>query len=61
MTAKTSAEMKEALSLVETGMTGRAAAKQAGVREETLYRHPAYKAIRAERKRVAAPALTGEP
>jgi hypothetical protein len=46
MTAKTSAEMKEALRLIRTGMRGREAAKQAGVREESLYRHPDYKAYR---------------
>lgn len=47
MTAKTSAEMREALRLVMAGMTGREAAKQAGVREESLYRRPEYKAWRA--------------
>lgn len=43
MTAKTSAEMRNALSLVYAGMTAREAALQAGVREESLYRHPDYK------------------
>lgn len=46
MTAKASAEMRKALRLVQTGMTAREAALQAGVREETLYRHPEYKAWR---------------
>lgn len=50
MTAKTSAEMKEALRLVFAGMRGREAAKQAGVREESLYRHPDYKAFRQAKK-----------
>jgi len=43
MTAKTSAEMREALRLVMSGLTGREAARQAGVREESLYRRPEYK------------------
>lgn len=43
MTAKTSAEMREALRLVMTGMTGREAARQAGVREESLYRRAEYR------------------
>lgn len=50
MTAKTSAEMIEALRLVKSGMTGREAAKQAGVREESLYRRPEYKAWREAQK-----------
>lgn len=48
MPPKTSAEMKEALHLVQQGLTGRAAAKQAGVREESLYRHPLYKAAKID-------------
>lgn len=47
MTAKTSAEMREAIRLVMAGATGREAAKQAGVREESLYRRPEYKEWRA--------------
>lgn len=43
MTAKTSAEMRKALFLVMSGMTGREAARQAGVREESLYRNAEYK------------------
>jgi hypothetical protein len=43
MTAKTSAEMREALRLVMSGLTGREAARQAGVREESLYRRAEYK------------------
>jgi hypothetical protein len=51
MTAKTSAEMRKALRLVMTkGMTGRDAAKKAGVREESLYRHPDYKMWRQAQK-----------
>lgn len=46
MTAKMSAEMKEAIRLVKSGLTAREAARQAGVREESLYRHPEYKAWR---------------
>lgn len=46
MTAKISAEMREALRLVATGLTGREAAKRAGVREESLYRNAEYKALR---------------
>lgn len=44
MTAKTSAEMREAIRLVMSGLTGREAARQAGVREESLYRNAQYKA-----------------
>lgn len=50
MTAKTSAEMREALRLVMTGLTGREAARQAGVREESLYRRPEYKEWRATKE-----------
>lgn len=55
MPAKTSAEMREALRLVMSGMTGRAAAAQAGVREESLYRRPEYKEWRNKEKINAAP------
>lgn len=48
MSPKISAEMKEALRLVKAGMPGREAAKQAGVREESLYRHAEYKDWRKE-------------
>jgi hypothetical protein len=48
MPPKVSSEMKEALRLVESGMTGRGAAKQAGVREESLYRNAEYKRMRHE-------------
>lgn len=51
MTAKTSAEMKEALRLVKTGMSGRDAAKKAGVREESLYRNKEYKEYRIAKTR----------
>lgn len=47
MTAKTSAEMRKALRLVMSGLTGREAARQAGVREESLYRRAEYKAWRS--------------
>lgn len=50
MPAKVSAEMKEALRLVMSGMTGRDAAKQAGVREESLYRSREYKEWRDKQK-----------
>jgi hypothetical protein len=50
MSPKMSAEMREALRLVKSGLSGREAAKQAGVREESLYRHAEYKALRMERK-----------
>jgi hypothetical protein len=46
VTAKTSAEMREALRLVRAGLNGREAARQAGVREESLYRNAEYKEIR---------------
>jgi hypothetical protein len=52
MTAKTSAEMREALRLVMSGMTGREAARQAGVREESLYRRVEYKEWRASQRRM---------
>jgi len=39
--------MKKALQLVKTGATGRDAARKAGVREESLYRNPEYKAWKA--------------
>lgn len=54
MTAKTSAEMREALRLVMAGLSGREAARQAGVREESLYRRAEYKAFRAEQKSAIA-------
>lgn len=41
--AKQSAEMREALRLVMSGLTGREAARQAGVREESLYRRVEYR------------------
>lgn len=44
MTAKISAEMKEAVRLAMSGMSGREAARQAGVREESLYRNAEYRA-----------------
>lgn len=47
MTAKISAEMREALRLVMAGATGREAARQAGVREESLYRNAEYKTWKA--------------
>lgn len=47
MAAKTSAEMTEALRLVKAGMTAREAARQAGVREESLYRNSSYKELKA--------------
>lgn len=50
MAAKTSAEMRKAIRLVMAGATGRDAAKQAGVREESLYRNAEYKAWRATEK-----------
>lgn len=50
MTAKTSAEMREAMRLVMSGLTGREAAKQAGVREESLYRRAEYREWRAKQK-----------
>lgn len=49
MTAKTSAEMREALRLVMSGLTGREAARQAGVREESLYRRAEYREWRASK------------
>jgi hypothetical protein len=49
MTAKQSSEMREALRLVRSGMSGSDAAIKAGVRRESLYRHTDYKAIRAAR------------
>ncbi len=49
MPPKTSAEMREALRLVMSGLSGRDAARQAGVREESLYRLPEYKKWRAMR------------
>lgn len=57
MTAKQSAEMRLAIRLVKQGMNGSAAAVKAGVRRESLYRHPEYKAIR-EAQKLAAPKLT---
>jgi len=42
--------MREALRLVKSGMSGREAARQAGVREESLYRKPEYKEWRAAQK-----------
>jgi hypothetical protein len=50
MPAKVSAEMKEALRLVMSGMAGRDAARQAGVREESLYRNQGYKEWRSKQK-----------
>lgn len=47
---KTSAEMREALRLVMTGMTGREAAKKAGVREESLYRRVEYKEWKSKQR-----------
>lgn len=51
MTAKTSAEMREALRLVMSGLTGREAARQAGVREESLYRRAEYREWRSTQAR----------
>lgn len=50
MPPKTSAEMKEALRLVKAGMSGRDAAKKAGVREESLYRNAEYRAWKDAQK-----------
>lgn len=44
MPPKISAEMKKAVRLAMSGMSGRDAAKKAGVREESLYRNVEYKA-----------------
>lgn len=44
MPPKISAEMKEAIRLAMTGISGRDAARQAGVREESLYRNAEYRA-----------------
>lgn len=44
MPPKVSFEMKEALRLVKAGVSGREAARQAGVREESLYRNAEYRA-----------------
>ncbi len=54
MPPKTSAEMREALRLVMKGTPGREAAKQAGVREESLYRKPEYKAWRDAQRQAKA-------
>jgi predicted DNA-binding protein (UPF0251 family) len=50
MTAKQSSEMREALRLVRSGMSGSDAAIRAGVRRESLYRHAEYKAWRKTQK-----------
>ncbi len=50
MTAKQSSEMREALRLVRSGMSGSDAAIKAGVRRESLYRHAEYKVLRAAQK-----------
>lgn len=47
MGAKISPQMLKALRLVKAGATGRDAARKAGVREESLYRNPDYKAWKA--------------
>lgn len=54
MTAKQSAEMREALRLVKSGMNGSDAAIKAGVRRESLYRNAEYKALRATARNFVA-------
>lgn len=57
MPPKVSAEMKEAIRLVRSGVTGTEAAKRAGIRVETLYRSPEYKQAKAALGRAPAPPM----